>query len=48
VQGTAEGDPFSRQQMDQLMNLANTGVQRLFALQREALQDVVQLPEPGK
>jgi ribonuclease PH len=48
VQGTAEGDPFSRQQMDQLMNLAGQGIQRLFELQREALKDVIQLPAPQK
>jgi ribonuclease PH len=47
VQGTAEGDPFSRAQMDQLMNLATIGVQRLFTLQREALNEIVQLPEPA-
>lgn len=44
VQGTAEGDPFTRRQMDQLMETASQGVLRLFDLQREALKDVVQLP----
>lgn len=44
VQGTAEGDPFSRHQMDQLMNLAGQGIQRLFELQREALKEIIQLP----
>jgi ribonuclease PH len=41
VQGTAEGDPFSRKQMDQLMDAATAGVNRLFQMQREALQGVV-------
>lgn len=44
VQGTAEGDPFSRAQMDQLMGLAESGIKRLFEAQREALKGVVELP----
>jgi ribonuclease PH len=41
VQGTAEGDPFTRRQMDQLMETATQGVQRLFQLQQEALADIL-------
>jgi ribonuclease PH len=37
VQGTAEGEPFSRAQMDALLDLASSGIARLIALQREAL-----------
>ena len=37
VQGTAEGAPFSRKQMDLLIDTAIAGAQRLFDLQREAL-----------
>jgi ribonuclease PH len=37
VQGTAEGRPFERRQLDELLALAETGIQRLFAFQREAL-----------
>jgi len=37
VQGTAEGKPFSRAGMDQLIDLARAGILRLFALQEEAL-----------
>jgi ribonuclease PH len=37
VQGTAEGDPFTRRQMDQLMDTAIAGAQHLFAMQREVL-----------
>ena len=44
VQGTAEGEPFTRQQMDQLMERATAGVTRLFALQRDTLKDLIQLP----
>jgi ribonuclease PH len=37
VQGTAEGAPFSRQDLDALLSLAESGIQKLLALQREAL-----------
>lgn len=37
VQGTAEGEPFSRQKMDSLISLAEAGIQRLFQIQQEAL-----------
>jgi ribonuclease PH len=37
VQGTAEGDPFSRAEMDELLALANTGLEKLFAAQRAVL-----------
>ena len=39
VQGTAEGHAFRRHELDQMLNLAAAGAQRLFALQLEALQD---------
>jgi ribonuclease PH len=35
VQGTAEGKPFSRARLDQLLALAEGGIQELMALQRE-------------
>ncbi|HQE83792.1 MAG TPA: ribonuclease PH [Candidatus Hydrogenedentes bacterium] len=38
VQATAEGEPFPRQRLESLLELAYTGCERLFALQREALQ----------
>ncbi|TVP47582.1 MAG: ribonuclease PH [Gemmatimonadales bacterium] len=38
VQGTAEGDPFPRVAMDEMMDLALAGVVRLARVQREALQ----------
>lgn len=37
VQGTAEGQPFSRHELDALLQLAQTGIARLIDLQREAL-----------
>lgn len=37
VQGTAEGTPFSRQELDSLLALAETGIQRLVALQKAAV-----------
>lgn len=37
IQGTAEGDPFSRQEMDALLALAQKGIGELIALQRQAL-----------
>ncbi len=37
IQGTAEGEPFTRVQMDALLDLAADGIGRLVGLQREAL-----------
>jgi ribonuclease PH len=37
VQGTAEGHAFRRGELDQLLGLAEVGIARLCALQREAL-----------
>lgn len=37
LQGTAEGEPFSRDEMEQLLALARTGLDTLFAAQRAAL-----------
>jgi ribonuclease PH len=36
VQGTAEGEPFSREQLDEMLSLAAEGIERLTAIQREA------------
>mgnify|MGYP001333051223 CR=1 FL=1 len=38
VQGTAEGSPFLRQTMDQLLALAEKGIAYLFDVQREAIR----------
>jgi ribonuclease PH len=37
LQGTAEGKPFGRDQMDRLLALADSGIQQLFSAQRDAL-----------
>ena len=36
VQGTAEGEPFTRQQLDEMIALAAGGIEQLTAIQREA------------
>lgn len=38
VQATAEGEAFPRKQLDLLLDLAYSGCERLFTLQREALE----------
>ncbi len=38
VQGTAEGEPFTREQMDRLVDLAADGIRRLIDAQRAALR----------
>jgi len=38
VQGSAEGEPFSREAMDALLDLAAKGCNEMFALQRAALE----------
>jgi len=37
IQGTAEREPFNREQMNQMLELAEKGVSQLFTLQRYAL-----------
>ncbi len=37
IQGTAEGEPFTRAQMNQLLELAASGISQLVSLQRKAL-----------
>lgn len=38
VQGTAEGDPFTRQELDRLMDLALSGIEELVSAQRALLR----------
>ena len=38
IQGTAEGKPFDRAQMDGLLTLADVGLQKLFAIQDAVLK----------
>lgn len=44
VQGTAEGQPFSRVQLDELLDLGEGGIRQLFTHQRQALLDAVNRP----
>jgi ribonuclease PH len=37
VQGTAEGTPFSRAEMNTLLDLAQQGIESLVRLQKQAL-----------
>jgi ribonuclease PH len=37
VQGTAEGEPFSRETLDALLALAEKGIRELMAMQQAAL-----------
>jgi ribonuclease PH len=39
VQGTAEGDPFTREEMDELLLLARQGIEHLVRAQRAALEE---------
>ncbi len=38
VQGTAEGSPFTREQMDNLLDLGRKGIEQLVAIQRQAIE----------
>ena len=38
VQGTAEREPFTREQMDQLLRLATRGIEDLVKMQRETIE----------
>jgi ribonuclease PH len=40
IQGTAEGKPFSRSSVDDLLSLAEKGIQRLFQIQQEVLNSI--------
>jgi len=39
VQGTAEGQPFSRDEMNAMMELAEKGCKELIELQKKALEN---------
>jgi len=45
VQGTAEGDAFSRGELDSMLDLAEHGIDQIFALQREM---IAVPPEPRR
>ena len=48
VQGTAEGAPFDRTELDALLELAVTGCTRLTALQQAALAAPLVQKHPGE
>jgi ribonuclease PH len=39
VQGTAEGAPYSRAELDALLGLAEAGINDIIALQREMVSE---------
>jgi ribonuclease PH len=41
VQGTAEGEPFTRQTLDEMTTLASSGIRMLLAAQRDALGGIL-------
>jgi ribonuclease PH len=46
VQGTAEGQPFERQALDDLMALGDKGIRELVALQREIVGGILPAARP--
>ena len=40
VQGTAEGKPFSRDSINDLLSLAERGIKQLFQIQQEAIKNI--------
>ncbi|MEZ4583310.1 MAG: hypothetical protein R3A10_17025 [Caldilineaceae bacterium] len=40
VQGTAEGEPYDRNELDWMLELAATGVRQIVAAQRQVLANV--------
>lgn len=46
IQGTAEKQPFPREVMDRLLNLAEKGIKELLEVQREALRAVTLVSRP--
>jgi ribonuclease PH len=41
IQGTAEREPFSKEQMDAMLVLAKKGIEELFGIQRKLVGDIV-------
>lgn len=48
IQGTGEDAPFSRQELDELLGLAEQGIQELIGLQKQALGPIAELIATGK
>lgn len=47
IQGTAEAGSFSRTQLNQMLDLAETGIRELLIAQRQVLSQPLALPEPA-
>ena len=48
VQGTGESHPFTRDQMNELLDLCDQGLRELFAAQRAALEGIgIKAPVPA-
>lgn len=43
VQGTAEGEPFSRARLNELLDLAEHGLKQIFAMQHEAVEAALEV-----
>lgn len=41
VQATAEGAPFTREQMDRLLDMASDGIKQIIAVQKEVLKGII-------
>jgi len=41
IQGTAERNPFSKEQMDSMLSLAKKGIEDLFTVQRKLVGDII-------
>jgi ribonuclease PH len=42
VQGTAEKDPFTREQLNAMLDLADSGIKTLVQAQKDILGDITQ------
>lgn len=44
VQGTAEGNPYTRKELDEMLSSAGKGIQELIGIQRKIIGDILRLP----
>jgi ribonuclease PH len=47
VQGTAEKEPFKREDMNKLLSLASDGIEEIIDMQKKALKDIYPAPSKG-
>ena len=43
IQGAAEAAPFSRDELNQLLDLGQGAIERIFALQKESLAEALEI-----